>query len=796
MVTGDDNEPLAGATITIKNRQGGIIVDIDGKFTIKAKTGEILVVSFLGMKKQEVKIDNKDFYAIKLLPETNEFDEVTVVAFAKQKKESVISAVSTVNPQELKVPSSNLTTALAGRMSGLIAFQTSGEPGKDNAQFFVRGATTFGYKKDPLILIDNIELSTDDLARLNVDDIAQFSIMKDATATALYGARGANGVILVTTKQGTAGRPKVSVRVEQSVSTPRKKVKLTDPVNFMKLNNEAVNSRRDPNNPAASANYTVYSQEKIENTIAGTNPYYYPAVDWYDELFNDYALSTRVNANLSGGGSAVRYYVAASYTKDGGVIKNDKLNNYNSNINWQRYSVRSNINMDLSKTTEFAIRVNGNFDDYTGPLDSGEGLYKKVMKTSPVLYPKSYPATDEYANNTHVLFGNANKGAYINPYADMVRGYKESNNLLVAAQAELKQKLDFITQGLDARVLVSTTRSSYSDLTRAINPYYYQANYDKTNNSYTLTNIVEGEEYLSYNQGAKNINTTNYIEAAVSYGRTFGAHATSGMLVYTRREEKRSSEKTLQQSLPRRNQGIAGRFTYAYDSRYFAEFNFGYNGSERFAAHERYGFFPSFGLGYIISNEDFWIPLRNTVDKLKFKLTYGLVGNDAIGSSEDRFYYLSEVNPNDGHRDQFFGTDYDNHMNGVSVSRYPNIYITWEKSKKVNLGFELGMFNSALEIQTDFFYERRTQIYQPRAHIPSSMGLSAGVSANIGEASSRGIDLSANYSYIANKDFWIKGMGNFTLAKGRYEVYEELDYASYGQGYLSLIHISEPTRPY
>lgn len=774
MVTGDDNEPLAGATITIKNRQGGIIVDIDGKFTIKAKTGEILVVSFLGMKKQEVKIDNKDFYAIKLLPETNEFDEVTVVAFAKQKKESVISAVSTVNPQELKVPSSNLTTALAGRMSGLIAFQTSGEPGKDNAQFFVRGATTFGYKKDPLILIDNIELSTDDLARLNVDDIAQFSIMKDATATALYGARGANGVILVTTKQGTAGRPKVSVRVEQSVSTPRKKVKLTDPVNFMKLNNEAVNSRRDPNNPAASANYTVYSQEKIENTIAGTNPYYYPAVDWYDELFNDYALSTRVNANLSGGGSAVRYYVAASYTKDGGVIKNDKLNNYNSNINWQRYSVRSNINMDLSKTTEFAIRVNGNFDDYTGPLDSGEGLYKKVMKTSPVLYPKSYPATDEYANNTHVLFGNANKGAYINPYADMVRGYKESNNLLVAAQAELKQKLDFITQGLDARVLVSTTRSSYSDLTRAINPYYYQANYDKTNNSYTLTNIVEGEEYLSYNQGAKNINTTNYIEAAVSYGRTFGAHATSGMLVYTRREEKRSSEKTLQQSLPRRNQGIAGRFTYAYDSRYFAEFNFGYNGSERFAAHERYGFFPSFGLGYIISNEDFWIPLRNTVDKLKFKLTYGLVGNDAIGSSEDRFYYLSEVNPNDGNRDQFFGTDYDNHMNGVSVSRYPNIYITWEKSKKVNLGFELGMFNSALEIQTDFFYERRTQIYQPRAHIPSSMGLSAGVSANIGEASSRGIDLSANYSYIANKDFWIKGMGNFTLAKGRYEVYEEL----------------------
>ena len=221
VITGEDNEPLAGATVKIKNSQGGVIADLDGKFTLKAKLREILEVSFLGMEKQEIKVDNRNFYVIKLRPLVNEFDEVTVVAFAKQKKESVISAISTINPQELKVPSSNLTTALAGRMSGLIAFQNSGEPGKDNAQFFVRGATTFGYKKDPLILIDNIELTTDDLARLNVDDIAQFSIMKDATATALYGARGANGVILVTTKQGTKGKPKVSIRVEQSVSTPR-----------------------------------------------------------------------------------------------------------------------------------------------------------------------------------------------------------------------------------------------------------------------------------------------------------------------------------------------------------------------------------------------------------------------------------------------------------------------------------------------------------------------------------------------------------------------------------------------
>ena len=769
IVTGDDNEPMAGATIKIKNSQGGAIADIDGKFTMRVKTGDILEISFLGMKKQEIKVDSNDFYSIKLFPEANEFDEVTVVAFAKQKKESVISAISTVNPQELKVPSSNLTTALAGRMSGLIAFQTTGEPGKDNAQFFVRGATTFGYKKDPLILIDNIELSTDDLARLNVDDIAQFSIMKDATATALYGARGANGVILVTTKQGVAGKPKVSVRVEQSVSTPRKKVELTDPITFMRLNNEAVNSRRDPNNPAASANYTVYSQEKIENTIAGTNPYCYPAVNWYDELFNNYALSTRVNANLSGGGSAVRYYVAASYTKDGGVIKNDKLNNYNSNINWQRYSVRSNINMDLSKTTEFSIRVNGNFDDYTGPLDSGEGLYKKVMKTSPVMYPKSYPATGEYVNATHVLFGNADKGAYINPYADMVRGYKESNNLLVAAQAELKQKFDFVTKGLDARILVSTTRSSYSDLTRAINPYYYQADYDKETNSYTLTNIVEGEEYLSYNQGSRNINTTNYVEAAISYNRTFGVHATSGMLVYTRREEKRSSEDTLQKSLPRRNQGLAGRFTYAYDSRYFAEFNFGYTGSENFEKGKRFGFFPAVAMGWVVSNEAFMANTRSWLDNLKLRYSYGEVGNDRL-AGDTRFPYISVVDGEGGYN---FGEIGQTGVGGVAIKTIGTPNLTWETATKHNIGVDIGLF-SKFTLTVDMFKDTRKNIFMKRDHIPGTVGLSGGQIpwANVGKMENMGFDGTMAYSdKIGDVSYTLRG--NITYSNTNVIDYDE-----------------------
>ncbi|KAA6301226.1 MAG: TonB-dependent receptor SusC [Candidatus Ordinivivax streblomastigis] len=788
-VIDEDNEALPGVSIVVKHSTRGVTTDLDGTFSISVSPDDVLIFSYLGMETQEIKANAGKEYVVQLKAKANEFDEVTVVAFARQKKESVISAITTISPKDLKIPTSNLTNALAGRMAGLIAFQQSGEPGNDNAQFFIRGVTTFGYKKDPLILIDNIELTSTDLARMNVDDIAQFSIMKDATATALYGARGANGVIIVTTKQGQAGKPKISARIEHSMSRPTRMVGLADPITYMMMNNEAVDTRRNPLNPSQDANYVTYSQDKINNTIAGTNPYVYPAVNWYDELFNPSTSTERANVSLSGGSEKVRYYIAASWTKDNGVLKNERLNNYNTNINLQRYSVRSNTNIDLTKTTEVAIRISGSFDDYVGPLNGGDQLFNKVMRTSPVLYPKSYPAVGEYAKSTHVLFGNTAAGNYLNPYADMVKGYKESNNTNVSAQAELKQKFDFFTKGLEARVMINTTRSAYNDVLRYNIPFHYQAgSYDKATDTYTLIPLnTDGEEFLRYYPGSKDMNTTNYVEAAVSYNRTFDKHAVSGMLVYMRQERKVANAGTLQLSLPRRNQGVSGRFTYAFDSKYFTELNFGYNGSERFSSGERYGFFPSAGLGYIISNEDFWEPLIPTINKLKFKMTYGLVGNDAIGSSDDRFYYLSEVNMDDSGRGQSFGSEYGNYKNGISNTRYPNPYITWEKSQKSNFGIELGMFNSALDVQADVFYEYRTDIYQGRAYIPSSMGLSAGVSANIGEASSRGIDISGSYSFISGKNYWVKSMANFTYAVGKYEVYEEPDYAGFGEPWRSRV---------
>lgn len=778
----ETNSPIAGATITVKNSTRGCITDLDGKFTIIVSIGDELQVNFLGYQPATIKVGSEKNYNVFLKPKVDELDEVTVVAFAKQKKESVISSITTIKPAELKIPSSNLTTALAGRLAGIIAYQTSGEPGKDDASFFIRGVTTFGYTASPLILIDNVELTTADLARLNVDDIASFSIMKDATATALYGARGANGVIMVTTKEGKEGKAAVSVRIENSVSLAARKVEIADPITYMRLHNEAVRTR----NPLG---ILPYSQTKINNTIKNINPYAFPAVDWYGEMFNDYTMNQRVTANISGGGKVARYYIAASFYNDNGVLKVDKLNNFNSNINIKQYSVRSNINFDLTKTTKAAIRVNGTFDDYRGPIDGGDELYKRAMKTSPVLFPKIYPNVGEYANNTHLMFGNYGNGNYINPYADMVKGYKDYQRSSIIIQGEMEQNLDFIIKGLNVRGLISTNRYVYSDVSRYYNPYYYAIGaYDQTQDTYSLTllNPQGGTEYLNYNEGAKDVTTTNYMEVAANYARDFGAHDVSGMLVFTRRTQQKSNAGDLQKSLPYKNQGLSGRFTYSYDQRYFAEFNFGYNGSERFAENERYGFFPSFGVGYLMSNEKFWKPLDKTINKLKWKFTYGLVGNDAIGDANDRFFYLSNVNMDDGGKGQDFGTNWGNHINGISTSRYANEFITWEKAQKVNFGIELGLFNK-LEIQADLFYEKRNSILMNRSYIPSTMGLTAAVRANVGAASGKGLDLSADYSHSINKNLWITGRANLTYATSKYEKIEEPNYLGAGTPWRSQV---------
>ncbi|MDR1221860.1 MAG: TonB-dependent receptor [Tannerella sp.] len=787
-VLDENGEPIPGATITVKGTTRGVITDMDGTFTIQAMPENQLEISYLGYQMLTVPVENQTRINVTLEPQLNELDEVTVVAFGRQKKESVISAIQSVNMKDLKVPSSNLTTAFAGRIAGMISYQTSGEPGRDNAEFFIRGITTFGTGKvDPLILIDNVEVTSSDLAKMHPDDIASFSILKDATATALYGARGANGVILVTTREGKEGKAQLSVRAENSFSQPTMTIQMADPISYMYLANEAVSTRN-------SLDPVPYLQSQIDNTMnPNRNQYVYPAVDWMNMLTKDVTANQRINLNISGGGTVARYYVAGSVSQDNGILNVDKRNNFNNNIDYKKYQLRSNININITKSTEMIVRMSGTFDDYTGPITGGDDMYKRILQVSPVRFPAYFEPDETYAKVGHILFGGHESANYMNPYAEMLRGYRQESKSSMVAQIELKQDFGKWVEGLSARVLGNTTRYSAFDVSRAYSPFYYQVmQYDRFADRYMLLelNPEGGNEYVTYNPGYKTVNSSFYGEASVNYNRIFAEkHAVSGMLVGIIRNSITANALTLSESLPQRNMGLSGRFTYSYDDRYFAESNFGYNGSEKFDKGHRWGFFPSVGIGWLTSNESFWTAeLKETISKLKFRYTYGLVGNDEIGSA--RFFYLSDVTPNGGGN---FLTGYNFNglsRNGVLITNYPNSEIGWEIAYKSNLGIELGLLKGKVEIQADLFHEHRINILQTRADIPVEMGLWRTPQVNVGEANGNGVDVSVDYNHSFNKDLWLIGRANFTYAHSSYAYYEEPDYEGMGAPWRSRIGYS------
>ncbi|MRG47821.1 SusC/RagA family TonB-linked outer membrane protein [Chitinophaga sp. SYP-B3965] len=776
--------PLPGVTLMVKNKFSiGTTTDVNGRYILVVPDNAVIIVRMIGFQEQEISADGRTTIDIIMKSSASNLNETVVVAYGTQKKREVVGSVTSINVEDLKVPSSNLTTALAGRAAGLIAFQRSGEPGADNANFFIRGVTTFGYKQDPLILIDGVELTTDDLARLRPDDIESFSIMKDATSTALYGARGANGVILVTTKRGKQGPAKVNLRVENSVTAPTKKIELADPITYMKLANEATltRNRLEP---------ILYTEEKIERTASGENPYVYPANDWDDMLFRKYATSQRANLNVSGGGTVARYFISGSYTKDNGMLKVDKRNNFNNNVNIGRYTFRANVDVDLTKTTTLTVRASGNYDDYKGPLGSGATsggalMYSMAMHSNPVMFPAYYEKDADHWYVKHIMFGNAGQGgSYINPYALMVMGYKDESRSFMSAQTELKQNFDFLIPGLNFRTMLNVNRTSNFSILRAYNPFYYNATgYDRQTKNFTLVplNPDQGTEYLeAYGGGGSGnrINAIFYWENALNYGKTIGDHSINAMLIGIMRSTiappsaAPNNQSTLQLSLPYRNSGVSGRLTYNYASKYFAEFNFGYNGSERFYEKQRFGFFPSAGVAWTISNEDFFKPYSKSVTNLKLRGTYGLVGNDAIGNQEDRFFYLSQTNPNDASKGATFGRDNGYTRPGYSITRYANQDITWEKSYQSNIALELGLFNK-FTFTGEYYTTQRKNILMDRSNNPSTMGLADTTRANMGSASSRGVDLSLNYSANFTSDTWLEVMGNFTYATGRFKVVEE-----------------------
>jgi len=760
-VVDKEGNPLPGVSVFQLSSTNGTITSIDGKYAISnLNENDSLRFSYVGYSNQIKKIGKQTEINVVLLESASALEEVQVVAFQTQKKNSVIGSINTINPTELKIAPTNLTNALAGKIAGIISYQRSGEPGKDNSEFFIRGVTSFGYKNSPLILIDGVEVTANDLARSEPDNIASFSIMKDATATALYGARGANGVILVTTKSGKKGKATISARIENSISAPTMTNHFLGGVEYMELYNKAERTR----NPNA---VLFYSKDKIEGTRNGRNPLVYPNVNWYNELFRSTVQNQKANLNVSGGGEVAQYYLSVSYNDEKGLLKVDKMNNFNNNIDIKRYNLRANIDINLSKTTKAAVKFYSLIDRYNGPVNSADSIFSSVMNANPVNFPKYYEKNESMQYINHVMFGNKGNGNFHNPYAEMVKGYKDRFSSTTMAQFQIEQDLSMITKGLKIRGLMSFNTYSSNENSRSYDPFFYGVNELETDwgIQHYLYQITEGTESLGDPIVKNDANSSFYFEGVTQYNRTFNEkHDVGGLLVFTAKESLNTIAGNALATLPSRNLGVAGRVTYAYDGRYFTELNFGYNGSEKFAESHRFGFFPSAGLGWAVSNEPFFTPaLKKVISQLKLKATYGYVGNDAISDPKDRFFYMSTVNINDDGKGYSFGSEYNNSYKGYNVSRYANADISWEIAEKTNYGLELGLFNNAT-IQVEYFTENRSNIYWPRNDVPATMGLTAGISSNIGKARSHGIDGSIDYKVSVNKNLWFISRVNFTYA--------------------------------
>ena len=796
LVTDSALAPLQGASVTVKNNKLiGTSTDQNGKFILDVPEKSILVFSFLNYESKEITLTGEKSITVSLGPAVaKENDAVVVVAYGTQKKTSLVSSITTIEPKALKGPTSNMTQMLAGRVPGIISFQRSGEPGQDNASFFIRGVGTFGAGKvGPLILIDGIESEENSLARLQPDDIAGFSILKDATASSLYGARGANGVILVTTKQGQSGKVKFNARVENSNSSNSQNLKFADNITYMTLANEGVLTR-DP------LGVLPYSQNKIDHTANGDNPLLYPSNDWLKQLLKKSTNNQRFNINAGGGGEKARYYLAMTYNRDNGILQNNSTNSFDNNVKFQSYSLLSNTTLNVTKSTEVTVSLKGQFDSYHGPIGGGSAVFANSIWSNPVQFPAVYPASYlPYVK--HPLFGNKlipNSGGryYVNPYAEMVSGFQQTTTSNLNAQLTIKQNLDFITTGLSARAMAYTMRYSNFSTLRKYFPYYYTAFTENGKDISQLAVLNDNDpnapnaptEYLNYGRAGSSANGTSYIETALNYSRVFNTkHAVTGLLIGTMRNYLTADAPSLQLSLPSRNLGTSGRFTYGYDSRYLVEFDFGYNGSERFAANHRYGFFPSVGGGWVVSNEKFFAPVAKTINELKFRFTYGLVGNDQIGNSNDRFFYLSDVTLNAG-ISPAFGTDLNYGRNGVRINRYENSDITWETSKQLNYGMDLKLFNS-LTVTVDAYKQVRSQILLSRSTLPTSLGLNATTSANTGKASSEGVDIALNYNKNLSKSAWVQARATLTYATSKVLINEEPNFSS-TESYLSHVGYS------
>lgn len=738
-VLDEAGEPLPGVSILIAGSTRGVTTDVDGSFEINVKSTDKLIFSYLGMQDQTITIGDQKTIVVKLKQQVDELDEVTIVAFGKQKKESVIGAITTLSTASLKVPVGKISTSLAGQLAGLVVTQTSGEPGA-GANFWIRGISSFGEgNKGPLVLVDGMERSMD---LVDAEDIESFSILKDATATAVYGVRGANGIVLITTKKGKEGKPVIRANVEYGISTPTVMPRIANAEQWIDYYNDI--SLDATGRPA-------YSAEQKAMFLNGTDPDLYPNVDWMKEIFKNSSNSQRINLNVSGGGKKVRYYVSGSYYSEGGILNAKVGTQYNPSLRYNKFSFRSNVDIDLSSSTQLNLNLSNQYETKNRPGSDLNQYWIRAIETTPIVTPTVYSdgTIASPANGT-------------NPY-NMLNNTGYSSDFWNNTQSLIGLTQDFsdlITPGLKANLKFSWDAYNGVTLDKRKGPASYDAVGRDEEGKLIYHKNSDGSDYLGLEKGNSG-NRSLALEASVTYERVFNqVHRVGGLFLFNMREYNDNFPNDYIASFTHKNQGIAARATYSYMDKYFIEGNFGYNGSENFSPGNKFGFFPSIAAGYLISNEKFFEGLSSVIDLIKIKGSYGLIGSDDIGGQ--RFAFNSEMKLNGGYH---FGQMGENWVGGIATGRPGNPNISWETAKKTNIGVEFGLFNK-FKAQIDYFHENREGIYIEQYSVPSIVGNNVRQWINLGKMMNGGVDASLEYNQTIG-DFMIQGRANFTFNRNK-----------------------------
>ena len=744
-VVDNENNPLIGATVTVKGTKTIAVTDMDGHFYIDVPNkNSVLVFNYLGFKPQEVKVGSDINFNIQLKEDAVSADEVVVVGYGNQKKLSVIGSIQTLDPGNLQMGSSrSMSNNLAGQLAGVIAYQPSGEPGYDNSQFWIRGISTFGAGgSSPLVLVDGVERSLNDI---DPAEIESFSVLKDASASAMYGVRGANGVIIINTKRGSVAKPSIDFRFEQAITKPTKLPEFIGAAEYMTL----------LNNLCSDPSKRMFTKDQIMKTYTGYDKDLYPDVDWIDAITKDYATSTRGNMTVSGGTNILRYSLTASVYHETGIMETDDTLPYDTGSKLTRFNMRANVDLDLTKTTLLRFNVGGYLQNLRKAKSSTDNVFTHAFETPPFVHPAIY-------SDGTIPKASANRA---NPWAESTQhGYYRGTRSKLESLFQLEQNLKMITPGLKFKATFAFDTYNENFVTRGKTPTYYGVAKSRGDEGELIHSVLSyGSEFLDHSSNANYGNNSTYLEFSLGYNHTFAKkHAVDALFLYNQRSYDWGDIQ------PKRSQGIAGRLSYTFDRRYVGEFNFGYNGSENFAKGHRFGFFPSLALGWIISEEKF---MRNSADwltLLKLKGSIGKVGNDDIGGR--RFAYLTTINT--GASGYNFGYAGDYWRGGYSEGEVGVNNLTWETSTKTNVGIELGLWNE-FNLQFDYFYEHRTNIFMQRKTIPTQAGFLSNPYANYGVVDNSGVDGTVTWNHKFGKDLRVALRANFTYAKNEVKEYDE-----------------------